>query len=92
MAAFLLPRLSEAVEPDGAKQFTNIGACSLLLSLAVLALLSALVGVPGIRFAFLMGLIFSPLPPPASWKAYLANVRSIAFALFIPLYFVAVGL
>jgi Kef-type K+ transport system membrane component KefB len=91
-AAVLLPRLSKALEGSGTKQFTNIGARSLLLSLAVLALLSALVGVPGILFVFLMGLIFSQLLPTESWKAYLANVRPIAFALFIPLYFVAVGL
>jgi Na+:H+ antiporter len=92
VAALLLPRLSRAVEGNGDKQFTNIGARSLLLSLAVLALLSALVGVPGILFVFLMGLIFSQLLPPQKWKEYLANVRPIAFALFIPLYFVAVGL
>lgn len=91
-AALLLPRLSKAVEGREAKQFTNVGARSLLLSLAVLALLSALVGVPGILFVFLMGLVFSQLLPPAAWKEYLANVRPIAFALFIPLYFVAVGL
>lgn len=92
VAALCLPRLARAVEGTGTQQFTNIGARSLLLSLAVLALLSALVGVPGILFVFLMGLIFSQLIPPAAWKGYLANVRPIAFALFIPLYFVAVGL
>jgi CPA2 family monovalent cation:H+ antiporter-2 len=91
-AAFLLPRLTKAVEGSETRQFTNIGARSLLLSLAILALLSALVGVPGILFVFLMGLIFSQLVPPAAWKSYLANLRPIAFALFIPLYFVAVGL
>jgi Kef-type K+ transport system membrane component KefB len=90
-AALLLPRLAKAVEGRGTAPFTNIGARSLLLSLAVLALLSALVGVPGILFVFLMGLIFSQLLPPSAWKGYLANVRPIAFALFIPLYFVAVG-
>ncbi|MGA8275558.1 MAG: cation:proton antiporter [Thermoplasmata archaeon] len=92
VAALLLPRLSKAVEGSEEKQFTNIGARSLLFSLAVLALLSALVGVPGILFVFLTGLIFSQLLPPQAWKGYLANVRPIAFALFIPLYFVAVGL
>ncbi|MCI4322290.1 MAG: cation:proton antiporter [Thermoplasmata archaeon] len=91
-AALLLPRLTKAVEGGEPKQFTNIGARSLLLSLAILALLSALVGVPGILFVFLMGLIFSQLVPPNAWKSYLANLRPIAFALFIPLYFVAVGL
>ena len=65
---------------------------SLLLSLAVLALLSRLVGVPGILFVCPMGLVFSQLLPTPGWKEYLANVRTIAFALFIPLYFVAVGL
>jgi|GEM_PF-2261319 len=92
VAALLLPRLSKALEGGGDAQFTNIGARFLLLSLAVLALLSALVGVPGILFVFLMGLILSQLVPPGSWKGYLSNVRPIAFALFIPLYFVAVGL
>jgi Kef-type K+ transport system membrane component KefB len=92
VAALLLPRLSKALEGSGGTQFTNIGARSLLLSLAVLALLSALVGVPGILFVFLMGLIFSRLVPPVAWKNYLSNIRPIAFALFIPLYFVAVGL
>jgi Kef-type K+ transport system membrane component KefB len=91
-AALLLPRLSKALEGKGETQFTNIGARSLLLSLAVLALLSALVGVPGILFVFLMGLTFSQLIPQSAWKRYLSNVRPIAFALFIPLYFVAVGL
>jgi Kef-type K+ transport system membrane component KefB len=90
-AALLLPPLLKAVEGRGGKQFTNLGARSLLLSLAILALLSALVGVPGILFVFLMGLVFSELVPPAAWKEYLSNVRPIAFALFIPLYFVAVG-
>jgi CPA2 family monovalent cation:H+ antiporter-2 len=84
--------LSKAVEGSGGIQFSNIGARALLLSLAVLALLSALVGVPGILFVFLMGLIFSQIVPPDAWKGYLSNVRPIAFALFIPLYFVAVGL
>ncbi|MCI4356199.1 MAG: cation:proton antiporter [Thermoplasmata archaeon] len=92
VAALLLPRLTKAVEGGEPKQFTNIGARSLLLSLAILALLSALVGVPGILFVFLMGLIFSQLVPPEAWKSYLGNLRPIAFALFIPLYFVAVGL
>jgi Kef-type K+ transport system membrane component KefB len=92
VAALLLPRLAKALEGSEKKQFTNIGARSLLLSLAVLALLSALVGVPGILFVFLMGLIFSQIIPPDAWRGYLSNVRPIAFALFIPLYFVAVGL
>jgi Kef-type K+ transport system membrane component KefB len=92
IAALLLPRLAKALEGGEKKQFANIGARSLLLSLAVLALLSALVGVPGILFVFLMGLIFSQIIPPDAWRGYLSNVRPIAFALFIPLYFVAVGL
>jgi glutathione-regulated potassium-efflux system ancillary protein KefC len=92
LAAVLLPRFSKAVEGRGGTQFTNIGARTLLLSLAVLALLSGLVGVPGVLFVFLMGLVFSELVSPAAWKEYLSNVRPIAFALFIPLYFVAVGL
>lgn len=92
LAAFLLPRLATAVEGGEGGGFSNIGARSLLLSLAVLALLSALVGVPGILFVFLMGLVFSQLLPRGEWAQYLDRVRPIAFALFIPLYFVAVGL
>jgi Kef-type K+ transport system membrane component KefB len=92
VAALLLPRLARAVEGRDGPQFTNIGARALLLSLAVLALLSALVGVPGILFVFLMGLILSQLLPPSQWAAYLERIRPLAFALFIPLYFVAVGL
>jgi glutathione-regulated potassium-efflux system ancillary protein KefC len=92
LAALLLPRLARAVEgPEGA-QVWNIGARTLLLSLALLALLSAFVGVPGILFVFLMGLIFSQLLPQEQWRGYLDTVRPIAFALFIPVYFVAVGL
>lgn len=91
-AAVLLPRLSRALEGSGQKEFTNIGARSLLLSLAVLALFSALVGVPGVLFVFLMGLILSQITPSETWKSYLSNVRPVAFAVFIPLYFVAVGL
>ncbi|HEV2448902.1 MAG TPA: cation:proton antiporter [Thermoplasmata archaeon] len=92
LAAYLLPRLAKAVEGDQPGGFSNIAARSLLLSLAVLALLSALVGVPGILFVFLMGLVFSQLLPKTEWGQYLDRIRPIAFALFIPLYFVAVGL
>lgn len=92
LAALLLPRIAAAVEDPDRAQFANTGARALLLSLAVLALLSALVGVPGILFVFLMGLIFSQLLPKAQWSAYLDKVRPLAFAVFIPIYFVAVGL
>jgi len=87
-----LPYLSNWVTRSAPESFSNVGTRSLLLSLAVLALLSALVGVPGILFVFLMGLMLSRLMPPDSWKGYLNVIRPIAFALFVPLYFVAVGL
>jgi Kef-type K+ transport system membrane component KefB len=88
-SALLLPYLSKAVtrrSPNGG--FTNIGARTLFFSLAVLALLSALVGVPGILFVFLLGLMFSQFVG----EAFAANIRNIAFAIFVPLYFLAVGL
>lgn len=91
-AAVALPRLSRSVTKNTSEGFANLSTRSLLFSLAVLAMLSALVGVPGILFVFLMGLTLSELIPPVSWKAYLNTIRPIAFALFIPLYFIAVGL
>jgi len=88
-AAVLLPFLSRALTHRSAKGvFTNIGARSLFFSLAVLAFLSALVGVPGILFVFLLGLMFSQFVG----EEFLVNIRQIAFAIFIPLYFLAVGL
>ena len=88
-AAILLPRFQQAIkDPPGARSFSNLPARTLLFSLAILALLSTLVGVPGILFVFLMGLLFS------RWAGdgFLRDVRQIAFALFVPLYFLAVGL
>jgi Kef-type K+ transport system membrane component KefB len=88
-AAILLPRLSKAVADRSSKSmFTNINARSLFFSLAILALLSSLVGVPGILFVFLMGLLFSQFAS----ERFLVNIRQIAFAIFVPLYFLAVGL
>jgi Kef-type K+ transport system membrane component KefB len=88
-AAIFLPRLQKAVrDPPGTLSFANLPARGLLFSLAVLALLSTLVGVPGILFVFLMGLLFS------RWasEGFLKNIRQLAFAIFVPLYFLAVGL
>ncbi len=88
-AAILLPYLSKAVARQSPSAlFTNISARSLFFSLAVLALLSALVGVPGILFVFLLGLLFSQFVG----EEFLRNIRQISFAIFIPLYFLAVGL
>jgi Kef-type K+ transport system membrane component KefB len=88
-SALLLPYLSKAVtRRSQTGGFTNIGARTLFFSLAVLALLSALVGVPGILFVFLLGLMFSQFVG----EAFAANIRNIAFAIFVPLYFLAVGL
>ncbi|HEV2520252.1 MAG TPA: cation:proton antiporter [Thermoplasmata archaeon] len=87
-ASLLLPRLSRAVGGSGPPLFSNISTRALLFSLAVLAALSALVGVPGILFVFLMGLMFSKFAD----DRFLADVRKFGFALFVPLYFVAVGL
>ncbi|MCI4317257.1 MAG: cation:proton antiporter [Thermoplasmata archaeon] len=88
-AAYLLPRLARTVVgPLSKLSFANLPARTLLFSLALLALLSALVGVPGILFVFLMGLIFS------QWvtNEFIVDIRKLAFALFVPFYFLAVGL
>ncbi|MFZ0892784.1 MAG: cation:proton antiporter [Thermoplasmata archaeon] len=88
-AAVLLPYLSKAINQRASKSaFTNISARTLFFSLAILALLSALVGVPGILFVFLLGLMFSQFVG----EAFASNIRNIAFAIFVPLYFLAVGL
>jgi Na+:H+ antiporter len=87
-SAVLLPRLAKAVAGRSTNSFSNISARTLFFSLAVLATLSALVAVPGILFVFLMGLMFSQF----AGDEFLANVRQIAFAVFVPLYFLAVGL
>lgn len=87
-AALLLPRLSRAITEEGPSRFANLSTRLLLFSLAVLAALSSLVGVPGILFVFLMGLMFSRFAS----RSFLADVRKFAFALFVPFYFVAVGL
>jgi Kef-type K+ transport system membrane component KefB len=87
VAALLLPRLTKALsEPQ--PSFSNIGARSLLFSIAVLAALSSLAGVPGILFVFLLGLLFSQFAK----KEFLVDVRKLSFALFVPVYFLAVGL
>lgn len=89
IAALLLPYLSKAITGSSPKgSFTNISARTLFFSLAVLALLSAMVGVPGILFVFLLGLMFSQFVG----EAFASNIRNIAFAIFVPLYFLAVGL
>ncbi|MCI4351832.1 MAG: cation:proton antiporter [Thermoplasmata archaeon] len=88
VAALMLPRLSRLVLSRSQPSFSNINTRSLLFSLAVLAALSSLVGVPGILFVFLMGLMFSQFTSPE----FITDVRKFAFALFVPLYFVAVGL
>ena len=89
VAALTLPSLAKFTSARSNRGgFTNLPARTLLFSLAVLAFLSTLVGVPGILFVFLMGLIFS------QWAGdgFLKDVRKLAFALFVPLYFLAVGL
>ncbi|MCI4347492.1 MAG: cation:proton antiporter [Thermoplasmata archaeon] len=89
VAALALPSLARRVNARAGKgSFANVPARTLLFSLAILAFLSTLVGVPGILFVFLMGLIFS------EWagRGFLKDIRNLAFAIFIPLYFLAVGL
>lgn len=89
LAALTLPYIGRVADRGpAAGAFTNLPARTLLFSLAILAFLSALVGVPGILFVFLMGLFAS------QWATagYLADIRKLGFALFIPLYFLAVGL
>ncbi len=88
-AALALPWIGRLADRGpGRTAFSNLPARTLLFSLAILAFLSALVGVPGILFVFLMGLLVS------QWASagYLSDMRKLAFALFIPLYFLAVGL
>jgi Kef-type K+ transport system membrane component KefB len=88
-AAVVLPYFSKVLTHRSVKGgFTNISARSLFFSLAVLAFLSALVGVPGILFVFLLGLMFSQFVG----EEFMVNIRQISFAIFIPLYFLAVGL
>ena len=88
-SAVLLPVLAKMVTRRASTSaFSNIGARSLFFSLAILALLSALVGVPGILFVFLLGLLFSQFVG----REFLVNIRQIAFAIFIPVYFLAAGL
>jgi Kef-type K+ transport system membrane component KefB len=89
VAAVGLPYLSRLIgEGAPGSRFTNLSARTLFFSLAVLALFSSLVGVPGILFVFLMGLLFSQF----AGERFVANIGQIAFAVFIPLYFLAVGL
>lgn len=87
-AALALPRLSRFLSDRYRSAFANLPTRALLLSLVVLGALSAMVSVPGILFVFLMGLVFSKYCPPALGR----DLRNFAFALFVPLYFVAVGL
>lgn len=87
VAALLLPRLAKVLtEPR--PTFSNIGARSLLFSVAILAALSSLAGVPGILFVFVLGLLFSRF----SKHEFLVDIRKLSFALFVPLYFLSVGL
>jgi Kef-type K+ transport system membrane component KefB len=88
LAALFLPRLSAWIHARFRSSFANVETRALLLSLAVLAALSTLVRAPGILFVFLMGLLFSRYSSPK----FLRDVRNFAFALFVPLYFLAVGL
>jgi Kef-type K+ transport system membrane component KefB len=89
LAALVLPRLARRIPGDeGARGVGNLPARSLLLSVAILSALSTLVRVPGILFVFLMGLFFSRYQD----EAFLKDARKLAFAVFVPLYFLAVGL
>ena len=86
-AAIALPRLAKALS-EPRPTFSNIGARSLLFSIAVLAALSSLAGVPGILFVFLLGLLFSRFAK----EEFLTDIRKLGFALFVPIYFLSVGL
>lgn len=83
-----LPRLGRHVAPRFPPTFTNLGTRSLLLALILLGTLSALVSVPGILFVFLMGLLVSQY----AGRGFVDDVQKFAFALFVPVYFLAVGL
>lgn len=88
VAALVLPRLMNWVDARFGGSFSNVTTRALLFSLAILAGISTIIQVPGILFVFLMGLLFSRF----NRVALLADFRKFAFALFVPLYFVAVGL
>jgi Kef-type K+ transport system membrane component KefB len=88
VAALALPRIARAVGTSGAGSFANESTRALLFSLAVLSVLSSFVGVPGILFVFLMGLIFAEFAD----SGFVTDLRKFAFALFVPIYFISVGL
>lgn len=86
--ALLFPRLQRSVQSRTIGTYSNITARMGLLGLLVLGLFSAMVAIPGILFVFLMGLIFSQYAD----KEFLRDFQKFAFAIFVPLYFLAVGL
>ncbi|MDE1880869.1 MAG: cation:proton antiporter [Euryarchaeota archaeon] len=86
--ALFLPRLIARLQSEGGTYFANIPARGILLSLAAIELFTSLATIPGIFFVFLMGLVVSRSLDEKS----LEQVQGLAFALFVPLYFVNVGL
>lgn len=88
VAALALPRVARWVASRLSGTFTNVEGRTLFFSLAILAALSSLVGVPGILFVFLLGLMFSRF----ARETFLVQIRQIAFAVFVPFYFISVGL
>jgi Kef-type K+ transport system membrane component KefB len=86
--AFLLPRADKWIGDRFSSTFSNIPTRALLVSLLLIGTLSLVVNVPGILFVFLMGLVFSRYASPT----FVRDIQRFAFAVFVPLYFVAVGL
>jgi Kef-type K+ transport system membrane component KefB len=86
--ALLFPQLQRALQPRTGATFTNITTRTSLLGLLVLGLFSAMVAIPGILFVFLMGLVFSQYAD----REFVLDLQKFAFAIFVPVYFLAVGL
>jgi Kef-type K+ transport system membrane component KefB len=86
--ALLFPQLQRLLQKRTSATFTNITTRTSLLGLLVLGLFSAMVSIPGILFVFLMGLIFSQYAD----RGFVLDLQKFAFAIFVPLYFLAVGL
>ena len=88
LSALLFPRLQRFLQQRTTATFTNITTRTSLLGLLVLGLFSSMASIPGILFVFLMGLIFSQYAD----RDFTLDLQKFAFAIFVPFYFLAVGL
>jgi Kef-type K+ transport system membrane component KefB len=95
VSAIGLPRLVRFAEKRFNQTFSNITMRAILLSLAILSALTTLIQIPGILFIFLTGLMFSQIEKDKGTsenEAFVKNLTKFSFAVFVPLYFLAVGL